>query len=172
MPIFTATSEMDRLFKVSILLKAADGLLEVVGAILMFLISPARIDQIARTLTQHELSRDPHDFFARHLLHSAHDFTAGGRAFAVVYLASHGLSKIVLVVLILREHLWAYTGMIVLLAVFIVYQIYRLTYKPSFSLVFLTLFDALVIYLTVREQKRQRRVLQADNEPFAHPRRA
>jgi uncharacterized membrane protein len=45
--------------------------------------------------------------------------------FASVYLLTHGLSKIVLVVEILREKLWAYKGMVVLLGLFIVYLTIR-----------------------------------------------
>ena len=47
--------------------------------------------------------------------------------------------------------------MIVLLGLFIIYQIYRMFYEPAIWLVVLTVFDAFVIYLTVREEKRQRR---------------
>jgi uncharacterized membrane protein len=41
--------------------------------------------------------------------------------------------------------------MIVLLAGFVVYQVYRLTLSFSLGLTLLTLFDALVIVLTWRE---------------------
>jgi uncharacterized membrane protein len=112
-PLFKPTNELDRVFQVSIVLKALDGALEVIGGVLLLLISPTRITQWAKAVTQHELGTDPHDFIARHILHSAHDFAAGGRTFAVIYLFIHGLTKIVLVVEILRERLWAYKGMVV-----------------------------------------------------------
>ena len=53
---------------------------------------------------------------------------------------------------------WAYPLLIALLLVFIVYQVYRLSYKVSFGLVVLTLFDVLVVWLTWREYRIKRRV--------------
>ena len=159
MPLFRPTSEMDRVFVWSIVAKAVDGALEVVGGVLLLVVAPARITQWAKSLTQHELGTDPNDFIARHILRSAHDFAAGGRTFAAVYLLVHGVTKIVLVIEILREHLWAYKGMVVMLGLFIVYQLYRMVQKPSITLAVLTVFDAFVIVLTLREETRQRRVL-------------
>ncbi len=159
MPVFHPSNELDRVFLWSIVFKALDGVLEVIGGVLLFAVTPARISEWAQTITQHELGTDPHDFIARHILHSAHEFAAGGRTYAAVYLLVHGVTKLVLVIEILREHMWAYKGMVIMLAIFIVYQVYRMTYKPSISLVLLTIFDAFVIVLTLREEKRQRRML-------------
>ena len=150
---------MDRVFVWSIGAKAIDGALEVGGGVLLLVVAPARITQWAKSITQHELGTDPHDFVARHLLRSAHDVAAGGRTFAAVYLLAHGVTKIVLVIEILREHLWAYKGMVVMLGLFIVYQLYRMVQKPSIMLDVLTMFDAFVIVLTLREEKRQRHAL-------------
>ena len=150
---------MDRVFVWSIVAKAIDGVLEVVGGVLLLVVAPTRITRWAKSITQHELGTDPNDFVARHILRSAHDFAAGGRTFAAVYLLVHGVTKIVLVIEILCEHLWAYNGMVVMLALFIVYQLYRMVQKPSITLAVLTVFDAFIIVLTLREEKRQRRVL-------------
>ena len=65
----------------------------------------------------------------------------------------HGGAKLVLVVLVLRDKLWAYPWMIGLLLAFIVYQIYRFTYRPGPGLVILSLFDAFVAWLTWREYR-------------------
>ncbi len=47
-----------------------------------------------------------------------------------------------------------------MLGLFIVYQLYRMLSKPSISLVVLSVFDAFIIVLTLREENRQRRVLE------------
>ena len=77
--------------------------------------------------------------------------------FGAIYLLSHGLAKVVLVIALLREQLWAYPGLIALLAVFIVYQLYRLTYRVTIGLTLLTIFDVFVVGLTVREYALERR---------------
>jgi uncharacterized membrane protein len=68
---------LDRAFLVGIVLKGLDGVLEIVGGTLLLLVSPLTIDRISSTLTQHELSEDPHDFLANHLLHAAGALTTG-----------------------------------------------------------------------------------------------
>jgi uncharacterized membrane protein len=69
---------LDRAFEGGIILKGLDGVLEMLGGLLLVLVSPATIDRIITTLTQHELSEDPHDFIATHLLKTAHGLTAQG----------------------------------------------------------------------------------------------
>jgi uncharacterized membrane protein len=45
--------------------------------------------------------------------------------------------------------------MIVFLGVFIVYQVYRLSFNPSVGLAALTIFDAVIAWLTYREYRKQ-----------------
>lgn len=107
-------------------------------------------------MTAHELAQDPHDFIASHLLHSASQLSRSSTVYGGVYLLTHGMAKVVLVALVLRDKLWAYPLMMGLLLVFIVYQVYRLTYGISVGLIILTLFDLLVVLLTWREYRIKR----------------
>jgi uncharacterized membrane protein len=146
---------LDQTFEVGIILKGIDGALEVIGGFLLLVVSPATIDRVVTALTQHELSQDPHDLIATHLLKTAHGLTGESVLFGALYLLSHGVVKIVLVTAILKNKLWAYPWMISFLGVFIVYQVYRLTSKPSFGLTVLTVFDIFVAWLTYREYRKQ-----------------
>jgi uncharacterized membrane protein len=147
---------LDRTFRIGLLLKAADGVLEVIGGLILLFISPAQIQHIVRTLTAHELSQDPHDFIARHLLHTANHLTTATTVFGAIYLLTHGLSKLVLVVLVLQGHLWAYPLLVALLLAFIAYQLYRLSQHLSAGLIALTVFDAALVWLTWREYRARR----------------
>ncbi len=109
-------------------------------------------------LTQHELSEDPHDLIAVHLRDAVAHF-GGARFFGAVYLLSHGLGKIVLVLEVFRGRLWAYPGMLVPLAVFIVYQTYRLADSFTLGMLALTAFDIVMVWLTWQEYGRQRQRL-------------
>ena len=153
---FKSGDLLDRAFAVGIILKGLDGVLEVVGGGLLLVISPTTIDQLSRTLTQHELSEDPHDFLATHLLHAAGSLTGSSLELGAAYLLLHGVVKIVLVAALLRDKIWAYPWMIAFLIVFIVYQIYRMTFALSVGLVGLTAFDVVVVWLTYREYGKQR----------------
>ena len=127
---FEATTRFDRVFATGILLKGLDGLLEIAGGLILLFVSPEFVNHLARTLTQHELAEDPHDWLATHVLHSTHGLANGGLQFAAIYLLAHGVSKIVLVWEILHNRLWAYLGLIYLTIGFMIYQIYRISYAP------------------------------------------
>jgi uncharacterized membrane protein len=148
---------LDRTFKIGMALKGADGVLEIIGGMLLLFLSPAAIEHIARTFFAHELTQDPHDLIARYVLHTASHLTRGTTLFGAAYLLSHGIAKLVLVVLVLRDKLWAYPWMIVLLLAFITYQLYRLIVVHfSVGLAALTVFDAALVWLTWREYQAKR----------------
>jgi uncharacterized membrane protein len=147
---------LDRTFEVAIILKGLDGVGEVLGGLLLLLVTPATINRVVAALTEHELSQDPNDFIATHLLNTAHGLTRSAVLFGSLYLLSHGAVKVVLVVALLRNKVWAYPWMIAFLLVFIVYQLYRVALVPSVGLIALTAFDVFVVWLTYREYRRQR----------------
>src|SRR5258708_17372988 len=113
---------------------------------------PHAIQHLARMLTAHELSEDPHDLIARYLLHATAHLNTGITIFGAIYLLSHGIAKIVLVALVLRDKLWACPWLIVFLLAFIAYQLYRITAVHfSIGLTLLTIFDAFLACLPCPE---------------------
>jgi uncharacterized membrane protein len=161
---------LDKTFKIGLVLKGLDGILEVIGGILLLFVSPAAIDHLARVLTAHELSEDPHDLIANYLLHTTSHLGRGTTIFGAIYLLSHGIAKIVLVVLVLRDKLWAYPWLIGLLLAFIAYQLYRITAVHfSIGLTLLTIFDAFLVWLTWREYRAKRAHRHQARAPVAVP---
>jgi len=146
---------LDTTFNITLILKGLDGVLELVGGILLLIIAPVTIDHFARWLTQHELSQDPHDFFARHLLHLTGNLHKT-QLFGALYLLVHGAAKVVIVAGLWRREHWAYPVAFVFLGGFVVYQLYRMTYAPTVGLVLLTVFDLFMLWLTWREFRRSR----------------
>jgi uncharacterized membrane protein len=152
----------DRAFRIVIALKGLDGVLELVGGLLLLVIPQGRIAGLGRFLTQHELSEDPHDVVANLVLHATGALASGhATVLGALYLLSHGAVKVVLVWAVLRNRLWAYPWMIAFLLVFIGYQIYRMAVLPTAGLFLLTVFDLAVTWLTVREYQRNRQRARA-----------
>ena len=147
---------MDRAFRIVIVLKGLDGVLELAGGMALLFVSPASINHLVRWATAHELAQDPKDLVARHLLHSASQLSTASTLYGAIYLLLHGGAKVVLIVALLREKLWAYPWLLALLGVFIVYQAYRLSYRFTVGLLLLTLFDVVVTVLTWREYQQVR----------------
>jgi uncharacterized membrane protein len=152
---FKPGDPLDRIFEIGIILKGLDGVLETIGGLLLLVVTPATINRLTEGLTQHELSQDPHDFIANHLLRYAHGLNGSAVTFAAVYLLLHGLTKIVLVAALLRNQVWAYPWTIAFLLIFIGYQLYRIVLEPTFGLSALTIFDAFIVWLTWREWRKQ-----------------
>jgi len=154
--VFKPQNWLDRVFEIGIIGKGLNGCVELIGGLLLLFATPERISHLAAVLTQGELSEDPHDVIATHLLHTAHGLTGPAVLFGAVYLLVHGLVKVILVVALLLNKLWAYPWMIAVLAVFIGYQLYRIALAPTIGLVALTLFDVAILLLTWREYRIQR----------------
>lgn len=141
-------------FRIGIAAKGLDGALEVIGGLLLLLATPDTLDRLLVALTREELSEDPGDFIATHLLHVASGITGQGIIFASVYLLVHGAVKVVLVLALLRKRYWAYPWMIAMLVAFIAYQGYELVAAPTAGLAALTVFDVVVAVLTWHEYRR------------------
>lgn len=145
-----------RAFEVGIILKGLNAVVEVVGGLLLLVLTPDQLQALAVRWTREELSEDPHDFIATHLLHTAGGLTGDAVLFGAAYLLTHGLVKLVLVVSLLLNRLWAYPVMIAVLLAFIGYQLYRIALHPTPGLIALTVFDAAIVALTWHEYLRQR----------------
>jgi uncharacterized membrane protein len=154
--MFTPQDRLDRLFQIGIIAKGLNGLAELVSGLMLLFQTPTGIRHLAVVLTQGELSEDPNDLVAHYLLHTANGLTGSAVFFAAIYLLLHGVVKVVLVVALLLNKLWAYPCMIVVLLIFIGYQMYRISLHPSVGLIALTMFDSAIVALTWREYRRQR----------------
>ena len=153
---FRPRDTLDRLFAVTVAIKGLDGLLELIGGLALLVITPEQVERIASVFARSVLSTALPDTVATWASAGAERLTTGGLAFGAAYLLAHGLAKVVLVLALLRNKLWAYPWMIALLLGFVAFQSYEFAVSPSFGLALLTIFDLVVISLTWREYRRQR----------------
>jgi uncharacterized membrane protein len=159
-PVVTVLAEalvnehrIHQLFQISVLLKGAHAVIECVGGLALALISTKTIVDLVNAMTQEGLIADPHDVVATYLRHMAHDFSVSSKNFYSFYLLSHGIVKLGLVIGLLRNQLWSYPASLIVLGLFIVYQIYRYIYFPAVGLIFLTVLDLVVIGLVWHEYR-------------------
>ena len=143
----------DLLFRAGVVLKGLDGILEILGALALWAMSPGLIARLVYLLTQDEIAEDPHDFIANHLRHAVSTFTFATEHFMAIYLFGHGIVKLLLVVALLKRKLWAFPTAIVIFGGFVVYQIYRYTLTHSIGLILLTVIDLVVIWFVWLEYR-------------------
>lgn len=150
---------LDKLFEGGIILKGISGGLEFLGGLLLIFIAPSTLHKFLAFLTQREIVEDPHDKLANLVLNSAQHFNSGGKTFAVAYLWIHAVIKLVAVIGILRNKLWAYPFALITLGLFMVFQVYSIIVKISLGMILLTIFDAFIVWLIWREYGKERAVL-------------
>ncbi len=153
---FRPSGLLDWTFEIALIFKGLDGLLEMVGGVLLLVVSKETLVGWVVAVTQHELSEDPRDFVATHVLAGAQHLSGSSQTFAALYLLSHGIVKVALVLAVLQDRLWAYPWMIGFLLLFIGYQLYRLVLQPTAGVALLTVFDVFIVWLTYREYGKQR----------------
>jgi uncharacterized membrane protein len=112
------------------------------------------IIHLVHRVFREELIEDPTDWFAAFVLREAWSLTPGMKLFAVVYLISHGLIKLILAGTLWRRRLWAYPLAGVLISLFIVYQMHRFMHARSLVMLLLTVLDFIIIALLWPEYQR------------------
>jgi uncharacterized membrane protein len=146
-------ARVHRLFQISLLLKAAHSLFEIAGGILLAVLSQEAIPRIANFLTQEELLEDPRDVIANYILRSARSLSLDQKSTAAVFLLSHGIVKLFLIVAVLRNKPWAYPAFMIALGLLISYQSYSLMHVFSLGLTALTILDVIVLALASHEYR-------------------
>ncbi|HWZ65567.1 MAG TPA: DUF2127 domain-containing protein [Patescibacteria group bacterium] len=142
---------LDKIFEAGILIKGIHGALEFLGGLILFFVSPDVIHQFVVWTTQREVLEDPNDKIANILLGLTHHLNGGNRIFLIAYLWVHALTKLIAVIGILRNILWAYPFSLITLGLFMLYQMYHIYLRFSVGLTLITLFDVFILWLIWRE---------------------
>lgn len=150
---------LDKVFEGGIIIKGISGGLEFLGGLFLLFISPATIHNFLVFVTQREIVEDPHDKLANFLLHSTQHFNTGNKFFAVAYLWVHATVKLIAVIGILRNQLWAYPFSLITLGFLMLYQVYSITVKFSLGMLLLTIFDIFILALIWREYGKAKQLL-------------
>jgi uncharacterized membrane protein len=149
--------ELMELFRLGMLWRIVYGALKVLlGAALLHLHGRSVVD-VFYTLMRHEITKSPRDPLVRFvhdwLTHVPWEITY----FLAAYFIFWGAVDIILSVCLLQRRLWAYPVAGALIALFIIYSIARYTHTHSALLPMITVTDAFILALIVREYLRLRR---------------
>jgi uncharacterized membrane protein len=139
------------LFKIGVVLKGIDGALEAIAGFALFFTSTTALRNLVDWLTAGELQEDPTDFVANHLIDFFQHLSINTKHFASVYLLTYGIAKVGLVTGLLRGKLWAYPTALIVLGLFLCYQIYRLAHTHSLGLGLVSLLDLIILALIWRD---------------------
>ena len=145
-------------FEISLALKGVFALAEIGAGIFVYFTTPQFLLGLVYAITRTELVEDPRDFIANYLSHAAQALSVNSQHFVALYLLSHGLIKLWLIVGLWRKKLGYYPAAIAVFGLFIFYQLYRYSLSHSASLLALTALDVVVIGLTWFEYQHLLRI--------------
>ncbi|MDR2832134.1 MAG: DUF2127 domain-containing protein [Streptococcaceae bacterium] len=150
---------LDRTFNIGLLLKGANAVLEIIGGIALFFLPPERMNQLIKLITRDELAEDPKSWLMNQLLLWGSTFSISTQHLAILYLLTHGIIKLLAIILLWKKKLWAYPLSVLMFVGFIAYQMYDFVQKPSIGLVLLTVLDLVMIILTVLEYFKMKKTI-------------
>lgn len=154
---FKPETLLDKVFEVSILIKGVEGFFELIGGLGLLIAGPGVITWFTMIVTQQELSEDPNDTLATYLLHAGQHLTSGTTTYIVAYLLIHAVIKLVAVITLLQNRLWAYPFSLGTLGLFMFYQVYQVYTGHSWIVAALTVYDVFLLWLIWREWQMQKR---------------
>ncbi len=139
------------LFEASLLFKGLLAFGETMGGLGLVLTPNHAILSLVSWMTRHELAQDPADAMAQWFERLATGFPLATQQFYAIYLLAHGALKFIMVLMLQRQIIWAYPAAMVVLAGFVLYQLFEFVAHGSTILLGLAALDSLMIVLVWRE---------------------
>ena len=140
----------DLVFRVGLLVKGVDSLLEVLGGLL--LTQPTKIARYLSVLSQHEVYKQ-HLVLAGHIDRLTDTFTTHTSLVEAGYLMLHGSAKVILILAVMRNKKWGFVGLIGVLIFFTTIEIVRAVAAKEIVTAAFALFDLLVACIIASEYK-------------------
>jgi uncharacterized membrane protein len=158
---FRPQTLLDKVFEASVLIKGVEGVIEFIAGVGLLFVGAGIISHLADLVTRGELRGEPHDTLANFVLHSGQHLASGGTTYLVAYLLIHAFIKLLAVVGLLQNKLWAYPFSLGTLGLFMAYQVYQVYSGHSLAIALLTLYDVFLLWLIWREFQVQRAKLSS-----------
>ena len=148
---------LDRFYFVGVAIKGIDGAIElIVGLALLF--APALLHSALEATADRASAGDSalSQFIGSYLENLDNSLTKSGLIVVILFLSLHGAIKLALVYCLLRKLHRVYAIALIVLGLFLVYQLYLFVVTPTVTLGLFTVLDAVIIFLVYREYKELR----------------
>lgn len=130
---------------------------EVISGVIMLFMTPKRMSKLIAIITKEELQEDPRDIVMNYLVSYSHIYSFNTQQFTSFYLLTHGIVKIIFLLLLWNKKLWAYPISCIMFLGFTVMQLQRFAQTHSIMLIVVTVVDVLMLILTLLEYSNIRK---------------
>ena len=141
-------------FDIGLLMKTALASLEIISGTVLIFLNPEKMSRLIMLISKEELSEDPKDILMNYLVSFSKIFSVDMQHFTMLYLLSHGIIKLSVILLLWKKKLWAYPLSVLVFSGFIAYQLYHYAESRFVMLLLFTILDIMMIILTILEYKR------------------
>lgn len=145
-----------RLFTIAIVVKTIDSIAETAGGLILYFVGYPTLREIAIRMTGDELLESPRDFPWNYLSQVTHGFLMYSQSFWTILLLIHGVTKLLLLLALWKEKLWAYPIAAAAFTIFAAYEIYEIIMAPSLLLGIVALIDVILVGLILHEYRYRR----------------
>lgn len=149
------------LFRIGILVKAIDGLLEASAGVFLYFVNYTALSALLFSIFHEEITETPRDPFWQYFINQFHTVSLSGHIFWAFLFFIHGITKLFLSAALLKKYVWAYPTAGVVFTLFVGYEIYLLIGHPSLFLWIITFFDSIVVGLILHEYRYITKAKQA-----------
>ena len=156
---FLPEKDYHELFRIGILVKAADGIIEAIVGAFIYFADYTVVNAVLLSVFRDEIAENPRDPMWNYFISEWHRFLLSSHTFWGLLFIAHGAVKFFLSVALLKKYLWAYPTAAVIFAIFVGYEIFSLTIRPSLFLWLITIFDAIVVILIIHEYRHAKKRL-------------
>ncbi len=142
------------LFKIGMWWRIFYGSLNILLGLYFLTVNNMNLSDLLKNIMGYELAEDPGDILYSITNSFTHDTSLKVTYFLAFYFLFWGILDVFLSINLLRERHWAYTTSLILISLFVVYEIFRVSHNHSIILAIVIVIDIFILYLIRREQKR------------------
>lgn len=140
-----------------LILKAANALIELIGGLIMLIVSHEWLNRLVLQIALPELKEDPDDPLMNYLI--TRGLNISSQHSVAVFMLFHGLAKLIIIWLLWKNKMWAYPLAFVAFGIFISYEAHCYWESQSLFMLLIVVLDLAiitVIALKYRSLKREK----------------
>ncbi len=157
------------LFRASMWWRISYGSLRLILGFMLLRVIGTPFSDLFYHLMSHEVTEDPKDEIFQLIYNILQDHSFTVTYFVAAYLVFWGVIDVFLSICLLRHKLWAFPVSTGLIALFILYEIYRIFHTHSLILLWIIFIDIIILaiihreYLVLKEQRSRARTDEPKN---------
>lgn len=141
-------------------LKAINAVIEIIGGLIMLMVSLDWLNTMIKVIALPELREDSQDIIMNYLITLSQNFSITAMHSVAIYMLFHGLTKVIAVWLLWQKKMWAYLPVVGVFILFISYECYSFlhSYSPiMLGIIIIDIAIVVVVMLEYRHLKMEKR---------------